>query len=121
MPSTESRACVPVTGHSDECCRSGTLDSAAGICSQATRWGLAAPSPGFPAQNFIWAETFERVLDMMAKLAEVYEASGNIADALRETENAGRLLAALETDPQIGAFARYRDDIAKSLARLKVL
>lgn len=65
--------------------------------------------------------SFERVLDMMAKLAEVYEASGNIADALRETENAGRLLAALETDPQIGAFAKYRDDIAKSLARLKVL
>lgn len=65
--------------------------------------------------------SFERTLDMMAKLAEVYEESGKIDDAIRETENAGRLLAAMESDPKIGAFAKYQDDIEKSLARLRKL
>ena len=65
--------------------------------------------------------SFERTLDMMAKLAEVYEESGKNDDAISETENAGRLLAAMESDPKIGAFAKYRDDIEKSLARLRKL
>lgn len=65
--------------------------------------------------------SFERVLDMMAKLAEVYEVDGKIGDAIRETENAGRLIHALDTDPKIGAFEKYSQDIEKDLARLKAL
>ena len=60
---------MTVTGHSDECRRSGTLDSAAGIRYRANKRGLAAPSPDFPALDFILAEMFLRkILDSTRKL-----------------------------------------------------
>lgn len=62
--------------------------------------------------------SFERVLDMMGKLVEVYEANGDIESAMRETENAGRLIRALETDPRIGAFGGYLTAIEETKKRL---
>ena len=47
----------------------GTLDSAAGIRYRANKRGLAAPSPDFPALDFILAEMFLRkILDSTRKL-----------------------------------------------------
>ena len=63
----------------------------------------------------------ERLFDMMVKLAQVYEESGRGDDAKRETENAARLLHALDPDPKIGAFEMYLEDIMKKLARLQAM
>ena len=54
----------------------------------------------------------------MGRLVEVYEANGDIESAIRETENAGRLIRALETDPRIGAFGGYLTTIEEAKKRL---
>ena len=51
MPPAESR--VKMNGFA-------APDTAAVICSAAIKRGFAAPSPGFPAQNFIFPDTILR-------------------------------------------------------------
>ena len=51
----------------------------------------------------------------------MYEESGRVDDAIRETENTARLLHALDADPKIGAFEMYLEDIMKKLVRLQAM
>ena len=79
---------MTVTGHSDECRRSGTLDTAAGIRYRANKRGLAAPSPDFPAQNFIFAETFLRkILDSTYLQRLSFHSTTQAPPALRRFHN----------------------------------
>ena len=55
MPPAESR--VKMNGFA-------APDTAAGICSAAIKRGFAAPSPDFPAHNFIFSESnLRKILD----------------------------------------------------------
>lgn len=55
MPPAESR--VKMNGFA-------APDTAAVICSAAIKRGFAAPSPGFPAHNFIFSESnLRKILD----------------------------------------------------------
>ena len=65
MPPAESR--VKMNGFA-------APDTAAVICSAAIKRGFAAPSPGFPAHNFIFSESnLRKILD--STLIIIYEAS----------------------------------------------
>ena len=59
--------------------------------------------------------SFENLLQMMQKLAEYYEAEGNIAKAIEETETALQLLPILKKEQ----FDIYVEFFEKQLARLK--
>ena len=59
--------------------------------------------------------SFENLLQMMQRLAECYEAEGNIAKAIEETEAALQLLPTLKKEQ----FDIYVDFFEKQLARLK--
>ena len=59
--------------------------------------------------------SFENLLQMMQKLAECYEAEGDIAKAVEETETALKLIPLLKKEP----FLIYVDFFEKQLARLK--
>ena len=59
--------------------------------------------------------SFENLLQMMQKLVECYEAEGNIAKAIEETEAALQLLPILKNN----AFDIYVDFFEKQLERLK--
>ena len=59
--------------------------------------------------------SFENLLQMMQKLAECYEADGEIAKAIEESEKALQLLPILQND----AFDMYVDFFEKQIASLK--
>lgn len=59
--------------------------------------------------------SFENLLQMMQKLAECYEAEGNIGKAIEETEAALKLLPILKKEQ----FDIYVDFFKKQIARLK--
>jgi len=59
--------------------------------------------------------SFENLIQMMQKLAECYEAEGNIEKAIEETEDALQLLPILKKE----AFNIYVDFFEKQLTRLK--
>ena len=59
--------------------------------------------------------SFENLLQMMQKLAECYEADGNIEKAIEETEAALKLIPIMKKEP----FDIYVDFFEKQIARLK--
>ena len=59
--------------------------------------------------------SFENLLQMMEKLAECYEAEGNIAKAIEETDAALKLIPIMKKEP----FDIYVEFFEKQLARLK--
>lgn len=64
MPPAESR--VKMNGFA-------APDTAAVICSAAIKRGFAAPSPGFPAHNFIFSESnLRKILDSTLPQNEVF-------------------------------------------------
>ena len=63
--------------------------------------------------------SFEILLQMMWKIAEVYEAQGNTEKAITETEKALSLIAALDGDDKIENFAGYRSYFNKQLERMR--
>ena len=72
MPPAESR--VKMNGFA-------APDTAAVICSAAIKRGFAAPSPGFPAHNFIFSESnLRKILDSTSKEEAEAKAEEKIAE-----------------------------------------
>ena len=72
MPPAESR--VKMNGFA-------APDTAAVICSAAIKRGFAAPSPGFPAHNFIFSESnLRKILDSTCRKKDIISKNGSLQD-----------------------------------------
>ena len=63
--------------------------------------------------------SFETLLQMIAKVAECYEAEGKPKEAIREIELAQKLLQAFEGEDRIDRYGAYVDYLGKELLRLQ--
>lgn len=63
--------------------------------------------------------SFEILLQMMWKIAEVYEAQGDTEKAIAETEKALSLIAVLDGDDKIANFSSYRSYFNNQLERMR--
>ena len=65
--------------------------------------------------------SFENLLQMMVKITEYYEETGDIPAALSETKRALRLLSVMEEGEKNSDFRFYSDYLCRHMERLKLL
>lgn len=64
--------------------------------------------------------SFEILLQMMWKIAEVFEAQGSTKQAIAETERALSLIAALDEEDKIENFSNYKSYFKQQLERMRL-